>query len=365
MIGLSHTDADENFSSIDFALACSTYGTIGVYETGVKIFQHGDYTPGDRLAVMVQGETVSFHHNDRVFFTSLKQPAFPLVVDTSFFHPGAKAEDIKLQVADMSRPTSMSNLKMNNQSQRQFRRLSIKSTDHEIAYKELAQATNGFTTQNLGEGGFATVHLAVLNGRTVAVKKDKELGRLNAAGGKFLDEQFLTEVLVLYGCNHPNICQLLHHSIDGPARCLVYEFCANGCISDRLRLSTANKPTFTWAQRLKIAVESARGLTCLHTQAKPVVHRDIKGSNVLVTDTFEAKLCDFGTVRKMTQQRMSLSTRGSDDADDGTGDHTDEDDDEDAPDGPRLRRKSSQVVSSMVAEVGDECLNRNHHYCPS
>jgi hypothetical protein len=59
MIGLSHVDSDENFTTIDFALACSAYDTLGVYERGVKTFQHGSYVPGDTLSVIVQGETVS------------------------------------------------------------------------------------------------------------------------------------------------------------------------------------------------------------------------------------------------------------------------------------------------------------------
>jgi serine/threonine protein kinase len=261
----------------------------------------------------------------------------------SFFHPGAVATDMKLHIADISCPQSLLNTRMNAPSQRAFRRLTVDHDRRELRYIELAGATTGFTSTLLGQGGFATVHIGKVKGVQVAVKKDKDLGKLTQKGEKFMDQQFLTEVLVLYECRHPNICKLLYHCIDGPARCLVYEFCANGALSDRLRISTVDKPTFTWSQRLKIAVESARGLKYLHTLAKPVVHRDIKGSNVLISDKFEAKLCDFGTVRKMTRKHIRLSMDGGIDGAgiDGAGIEGVE----------AMPRKSSYVVSTLEAEV--------------
>ena len=75
----------------------------------------------------------------------------------------------------------------------------------------------------------------------------------------------------------------------------VYEFCANGALEDRLRRPTTERPAYSWSQRLTLAVESARALVYLHTLPKPIVHRDIKSSNVLVSDEYHAKLCDFGT----------------------------------------------------------------------
>jgi serine/threonine protein kinase len=214
-----------------------------------------------------------------------------------------------------------------------------------MPYIDVAAATNGFTSY-LGRGGFATVYLGQMHlktrkrspgagadsgtGMTVAVKKEIVFedggGGAVSKGERFVDGQFLMEVLVLYQCRHPNICNLVGHSIDGPARCLIYEFCGNGCLQGLLRKpleegspkpsslppspSTHNMPVelpgmppLTWSQRLKLSVDCARGVNYLHTQLPAwvgaVIHRDIKAANILVDENCRAKLCDFGSVQLM------------------------------------------------------------------
>jgi hypothetical protein len=98
-IGLSHEDADVDLQSIDCALWCHAYGHLAVFESGEGKGTFGKYNTGDVLAVKVEGDTVSYWCNDTLLYTSQQQPAFPLVVDSSFSSPGARAEALTLIVA--------------------------------------------------------------------------------------------------------------------------------------------------------------------------------------------------------------------------------------------------------------------------
>jgi serine/threonine protein kinase len=100
---------------------------------------------------------------------------------------------------------------------------------HEVRYVELSDATGGFAKERvLGKGSFADVYLGELRGQEVAVKVETASNECNDAEAamlvKTLEQQFASELTCLYQYRHPNICALLHHSIDGPTRCLVYEY---------------------------------------------------------------------------------------------------------------------------------------------
>jgi hypothetical protein len=98
-IGLSHEDADVDLQSIDYALWCHAYGHLAVFESGEGKGTFGKYNTGDVLAVKVEGDTISYWCNDTLLYTSQQQPAFPLVVDSSFSSPGGRAEALTLIVA--------------------------------------------------------------------------------------------------------------------------------------------------------------------------------------------------------------------------------------------------------------------------
>ena len=85
IFGLSHTDANQNWSSIDFGLELDVAGTIYVFEAGNNRGTFGTYTTGDKLQVAIVGGVVKSKKNGAVFYTSSVTPTYPLVVDTSLY----------------------------------------------------------------------------------------------------------------------------------------------------------------------------------------------------------------------------------------------------------------------------------------
>ncbi|XP_059190355.1 interleukin-1 receptor-associated kinase 4 [Centropristis striata] len=165
-------------------------------------------------------------------------------------------------------------------------------------YNELMQITGNFDDRpisdggrRLGEGGFGTVYKGVLNDKPVAVKK------LNPMDDLSLDElrvQFNQEIETLKVLKHENLVDMVGFSCDGQHPCLVYALMANGSLLDRLSCSEESLP-LSWRQRSLIAEGAARGLEYLHSNHH--VHRDVKSANILLDETFVAKISDFGLTR--------------------------------------------------------------------
>lgn len=154
---------------------------------------------------------------------------------------------------------------------------------------ELKDATNGFKEFNeLGRGSYGFVYKAILtDGCQVAVK------RANAATIIHTNiRDFEMELEILCKMRHCNIVNLLGYCTEMGERILVYEYMSHGTLHDHLHggLSPLN-----WTQRLRIAMQAAKGLEYLHMEANPpVVHRDVKTSNVLLDSDWGARISDFG-----------------------------------------------------------------------
>ncbi|GER48476.1 protein kinase superfamily protein [Striga asiatica] len=158
-----------------------------------------------------------------------------------------------------------------------------------IEYHMLVAATNNFDEANiLGEGGLGRVYKAHFNDRFhAAVKK-------LYAGGQEVEREFQNEVESLSKIRHQNVVSLLGYCIHGEARFLVYELMENGSLELHLH-GRAPGLSLTWHLRMKIALDVARGLEYLHERCNPpVIHRDLKSSNILLDSNFNAKLSDFG-----------------------------------------------------------------------
>ncbi|CAL9079279.1 unnamed protein product [Musa textilis] len=158
-----------------------------------------------------------------------------------------------------------------------------------IDYESLELATNKFSESNiLGEGGFSFVYKACFNGEVFAAVK-----RLSG-GGQDCEREFENELDLLRRIRHPNIVSLLGYCVHEGAQFLVYELMQNGSLEAQLH-GPSHGSALTWHMRVKIALDIARGLEYLHEHCNPpVIHRDLKCSNILLDSDFNAKISDFG-----------------------------------------------------------------------
>ncbi|XP_075500630.1 LOW QUALITY PROTEIN: receptor protein kinase TMK1-like [Primulina tabacum] len=177
-----------------------------------------------------------------------------------------------------------------------------------ISLQVLRDVTNNFSQENeLGRGGFGVVYKGELeNGTRVAVKR-MESGVIST---KALDE-FRAEIEVLSRVSHRHLVSLLGYSTEGNERLLVYEYMPHRALSRHLfrRKSVDLKP-LSWAKRLVIALDVARGVEYLHTLThQTFIHRDLKSANILLDDNFRAKVSDFGLVKLAPDADRSIATR--------------------------------------------------------
>lgn len=178
-------------------------------------------------------------------------------------------------------------------------------------YEALVAATRNFAAkQKLGQGGFGPVYRGRLDdGREVAVKR---LG----AGSRQGAREFKNEATLLSRVQHRNVVNLLGYCAHGAdEKLLVYEYVPNESL-DKILFSAPPPPAnkshsssssegdrplraqLTWPRRLEVVVGVARGLLYLHEDAHtPIIHRDIKASNILLDDRWVAKIADFGMAR--------------------------------------------------------------------
>ncbi|KAI9396284.1 hypothetical protein POPTR_004G105200v4 [Populus trichocarpa] len=160
-----------------------------------------------------------------------------------------------------------------------------------FTYEELVQATNGFSAQNrLGEGGFGCVYKGVLvDGRDVAVKQLK-------IGGSQGEREFRAEVEIISRVHHRHLVSLVGYCISEHQRLLVYDYLPNDTLYHHLH--GEGRPFMDWATRVRVAAGAARGIAYLHEDCHPrIIHRDIKSSNILLDENFEAQVSDFGLAK--------------------------------------------------------------------
>ena len=147
----------------------------------------------------------------------------------------------------------------------------------------------------VGRGGAGTVYrCATRGGEEVAVKR---LSGDGAAGAG--NREFRAELEVLGSLSHPNLARLLGYCAAGRDRILVYELLERGSLDAWLHGGAdEDGQALPWPARLRVARGAAAALAFLHHGRRPpVLHRDVKSSNVLLGKGFEAKLADFGLAR--------------------------------------------------------------------
>ncbi|KAL8094329.1 receptor protein kinase TMK1-like [Apium graveolens] len=177
-----------------------------------------------------------------------------------------------------------------------------------ISVQVLRKVTENFAPKNeIGRGGFGAVYKGELEDGTKLAVKRMEAG---VVGNKAVDE-FQAEIGVLSKVRHRHLVSLLGYSVEGKERLLVYEYMPQGALSMHLfRWKNLNLEPLSWAKRLTIALDVARGMEYLHNLARQIfIHRDLKSSNILLGDDFRAKISDFGLVKLAPDRDRSIATR--------------------------------------------------------
>ncbi|XP_074282473.1 uncharacterized protein LOC141606993 [Silene latifolia] len=175
-----------------------------------------------------------------------------------------------------------------------------------VSYDMLLKATAGFSSENLlGKGSFGSVFKGILDGRTVAVK----VLNLQHSGAS---KSFMSECKTLRNIRHRNLVGIITacSSIDfqrNDFKALVYEFMPNGSLDRWLHGVHGN---MSLSQRVDIAIDVAYALNYLHHECEiPIVHCDLKPSNILLDDDMVAHVGDFGLARFLTQpQHLNQSS---------------------------------------------------------
>ncbi|KAL6964583.1 hypothetical protein U1Q18_035634 [Sarracenia purpurea var. burkii] len=176
---------------------------------------------------------------------------------------------------------------------------------HWFTLRDLEQATNRFSKDNvIGEGGYGVVYQGrLINGAPVAVKR-----LLNNLGQA--EKEFRVEVEAIGHVRHKNLVRLLGYCIEGTHRLLVYEYVNNGNLEQWLHGAMRQYGHLTWEARMKVLLGTAKALGYLHEAIEPkVVHRDIKSSNILIDDEFNAKVSDFGLAKLLGAGKSHITTR--------------------------------------------------------
>ncbi|MCD7463311.1 hypothetical protein HAX54_050321 [Datura stramonium] len=191
-------------------------------------------------------------------------------------------------------PRNKKNLQLTNAAAKNlFQRLAcleVMGCARRFTLEELRCATDNFSPNLLtGEGGHSRVYRANLeNGQVAAVKVLKYTQRS--------EDDLFREVEILSSLKHENIIQLVGYCYSKDMRAIVYNLLKD---SLKQRLKQLN-----WNTRMQLAIGVARGLEYLHSQTPPIIHRDVKSSNILLSDDCHPQLADFGAavVHQQTQQ---------------------------------------------------------------
>uniref|UniRef100_A0ACD5X6H5 Uncharacterized protein n=2 Tax=Avena sativa TaxID=4498 RepID=A0ACD5X6H5_AVESA len=170
-----------------------------------------------------------------------------------------------------------------------------------FSYEELKLATTNFSPDMLiGKGGTSHVYKAQLNdGSLYAAKILKP--SVDAL------QEFITEIETVTSLQHENIVSLRGFSFDNYSLVLVYDYMQQGSLDKALHGKCGN--SLSWEKRNKIAIHIANALEFLHhggvTQS--VIHGDVKSANILLSEDFQAQLCDFGLAKKVSASTSHLT----------------------------------------------------------
>ncbi|WOG88600.1 hypothetical protein DCAR_0207835 [Daucus carota subsp. sativus] len=161
---------------------------------------------------------------------------------------------------------------------------------------EILKATKNFSPNlKIGQGGFGTVYKGQLqDGTYVAVKRAKK-----SVYDKHSGVEFQSEINTLTEVGHLNLVKFYGYLVHEDEKLVVVEYVPNGTL--REHLECMHGAVLDFAARLDVAIDVAHAVTYLHMYSDhPIIHRDIKSSNILLTEKNRAKVADFGFARMVT-----------------------------------------------------------------
>ncbi|XP_076899705.1 calmodulin-binding receptor-like cytoplasmic kinase 1 [Bidens hawaiensis] len=162
-----------------------------------------------------------------------------------------------------------------------------------LSFQDISKTTGNFSPTNIiGEGGFGTVYKGTLrNGFVFAIKRAKK-----EKYDKTTATEFKNEILTLSKIEHLNLVRFYGSIEHEDERMILVEYVPHGNLRDHLDGTRGNG--LEMGERLDILIDVAHAVTYLHTYTdQPIIHRDIKSPNILISDKLRAKVTDFGFAR--------------------------------------------------------------------
>eukprot|EP01091_Cochliopodium_minus_P019225 TRINITY_DN8022_c0_g1_i1.p1 TRINITY_DN8022_c0_g1~~TRINITY_DN8022_c0_g1_i1.p1 ORF type:complete len:526 (+),score=76.20 TRINITY_DN8022_c0_g1_i1:90-1580(+) len=154
----------------------------------------------------------------------------------------------------------------------------------------------------IGKGSFGNVYRATWNELEVAVKTmilSKDKSRV---------EDFLKEVNVLQKLSHPNIVKFYGICVTQKQLCLIFEWLERGSLYSIIHDNGIELP---WTRVRNFCCDISTGMEYLHSLKPPLIHRDMKTGNLLVSEDWSVKVCDFGLSRLLPDNNTTLTACGT------------------------------------------------------
>ncbi|KAE8694373.1 LRR receptor-like serine/threonine-protein kinase RPK2 [Hibiscus syriacus] len=178
----------------------------------------------------------------------------------------------------------------------------FKEIEVPLTFDIVVQATGNFNASNcIGNGGFGSTYKAEISPGVLVAIKRLAIGRLQGF------QQFDAEIKILGRLRHPNLVTLIGYHASETETFLVYNYLPGGNLEKFIQERSTRAAD--WRVLHKIALDIARALAYLHDECVPrILHRDVKPSNILLDDDYNAYLSDFGLARLLGTSETHATT---------------------------------------------------------
>ncbi|CAI8596887.1 unnamed protein product [Vicia faba] len=253
-------------------------------------------------------------------------------IDNSVQPTSSESDDAYVGIAPMHNNGTTTILRSFSSKRQSSSRLRSGSSSKQLdrtesyAFWELVSASDNFSVENkIGAGSFGCVYKGrLLDGRQVAIKRGDTTCAKNTKKKKFQEKEtsFDSEITLLSRLHHKHLVRLIGFCEENDERLLVYEYMSNGSLHDHLHdknnVEKNSSIMNSWKMRIKVALDAARGIEYIHNYAvPPIIHRDIKSSNILLDSKWNARVSDFGlsliwqeTELELMSDRKAVGTVG-------------------------------------------------------